>query len=265
MRKNKWKIVSVLLIILSLISIQINTYTHSGRTDANGGHKDNKNKSGLGSYHYHCGGYPAHLHPNGVCPYSSSSSSSKSSTSSSSNSKQSSSLSSKSSSSSASNSSSSTSSSSLNKTSVTTPATIDVEEIKINENIDNIEVGKSEKLTVTITPNNATDRNVVWKSSDESIATINSLGEITAKKPGTINVTASTSNGKTSTIMIKVTEERKVENNVGTNTVGVSKDDASGSNTVNKQDDSGVIGGILTLGVLGGGSYLGYKKYKKSK
>lgn len=44
---------------------------HSGRTDANGGHKDNKNKSGLGSYHYHCGGHPAHLHPDGVCPYSS--------------------------------------------------------------------------------------------------------------------------------------------------------------------------------------------------
>lgn len=42
---------------------------HSGRTDGHGGHRDNKNKSGLGSYHYHCGGYPAHLHTNGVCPY----------------------------------------------------------------------------------------------------------------------------------------------------------------------------------------------------
>ena len=47
----------------------IEAEAHSGRTDANGGHKDNQNKSGLGSYHYHCGGYPAHLHPNGVCPY----------------------------------------------------------------------------------------------------------------------------------------------------------------------------------------------------
>ena len=28
--------------------------------------------SGLGSYHYHCGGHPAHLHDGGVCPYSSS-------------------------------------------------------------------------------------------------------------------------------------------------------------------------------------------------
>lgn len=45
---------------------------HSGRTDASGGHHDNKNASGLGSYHYHCGGYPAHLHEGGVCPYSSS-------------------------------------------------------------------------------------------------------------------------------------------------------------------------------------------------
>ncbi|MDE6887476.1 MAG: peptidoglycan-binding protein [Eubacterium sp.] len=48
---------------------------HSGRTDSNGGHRDNRNASGLGSYHYHCGGYPAHLHENGVCPYTDSASS----------------------------------------------------------------------------------------------------------------------------------------------------------------------------------------------
>lgn len=52
---------------------------HSGRTDSSGGHKDNKNKSGLGNYHYHCGGNPAHLHKNGVCPYSNSASSTNSS------------------------------------------------------------------------------------------------------------------------------------------------------------------------------------------
>lgn len=51
---------------------------HSGRTDSHGGHKDNKNKSGLGYYHYHCGGHPAHLHSNGVCPYSSNATSSQS-------------------------------------------------------------------------------------------------------------------------------------------------------------------------------------------
>ena len=42
---------------------------HPGKVDSNGGHRDNKNASGLGSYHYHCGNTPAHLHKNGVCPY----------------------------------------------------------------------------------------------------------------------------------------------------------------------------------------------------
>lgn len=55
-----------------VMEIQVNTIVseaHSGRTDSSGGHKDNKNVSGLGSYHYHCGGNPAHLHDGGVCPY----------------------------------------------------------------------------------------------------------------------------------------------------------------------------------------------------
>lgn len=66
------KILIVLGIVLMILpSI---AFAHSGRTDSNGGHKDNQNKSGLGSYHYHCGGYSAHLHPNGICPYSSDSS-----------------------------------------------------------------------------------------------------------------------------------------------------------------------------------------------
>ena len=53
--------------------VTISAEAHSGRTDSSGGHKDNKNKSGLGSYHYHCSGNPAHLHKDGVCPYDTSS------------------------------------------------------------------------------------------------------------------------------------------------------------------------------------------------
>lgn len=61
-----------LLKIIGVLSLCLITSTslvdaHSGRTDANGGHRDNKNKSGLGSYHYHHG-YGPHLHTNG-CPY----------------------------------------------------------------------------------------------------------------------------------------------------------------------------------------------------
>lgn len=63
---------TVLVLSLSYVapieSLTMEVQAHSGRTDAYGGHHDYKNRSGLGSYHYHHG-YPAHLHPNGVCPY----------------------------------------------------------------------------------------------------------------------------------------------------------------------------------------------------
>ena len=237
MRKNKKKIISILLIILSIISIGVNVYAHSGRTDSSGGHKDNNNKSGLGSYHYHCGGHPAHLHTNGVCPYSSSSSASKSSTSS--------------------------SLSSSAKTTSTVPTTIAVTDIKINENVTNMEEGESKKLTTTITPDNATDKNITWKSSDESIATVNTTGEVTAKKYGTVDITATSANGKTSTIKINIKESPKTENSAIINTSSTNKNNITNT-TTNSNEDSNPLGGFLTLGLLGGGSYLGYKKYKKA-
>lgn len=79
MKNKSKKIIIMFLAIICVICIQINSYAHKGRTDSSGGHKDKENDSGLGSYHYHCGGNPAHLHTNGVCPYSSSTKSSSSS------------------------------------------------------------------------------------------------------------------------------------------------------------------------------------------
>lgn len=72
----KKQIISFIAAATIVMSIPFSAYAHSGRTDSSGGHKDNKNKSGLGYYHYHCGGHPAHLHENGVCPYSNTNSSS---------------------------------------------------------------------------------------------------------------------------------------------------------------------------------------------
>ena len=248
MKKYIQKIVSILIIILTILSIQINVYSHSGRTDANGGHRDNKNKSGLGSYHYHCGGHPAHLHPNGVCPYSSSGKSSTSGSSSSSG---------------TSSSSSSTSSSSSNsKTTTSTPSTIEVTEIQIQEKIEDMEIGENEKLTATITPNNATDKNITWQSSDESIATVDSTGEVIAKKSGVVSITVATSNGKSSTITINVKEPVKLESSYTINTL-VGKTNTENTVNSNTNDEEGsALGGIITLGLLGGGGYLGYKKYK---
>ena len=224
MKKNNKKTISILLTILTIISIGVNLYAHSGKTDSSGGHKDNNNKSGLGSYHYHCGGYPAHLHTNGVCPYSSSST----------------------------------------KTTSTVPTTIVVTDIKINENVTSMKEGESKKLTATITPNDATDKNITWKSSDESIATVSTTGEVVAKKYGTVDITATSSNGKTSTIKIDIKESPKAENSAIIKTSTNSKNNITNNTTTDSKEDSNPLAGVITIGLLGGGSYLGYKKYKKS-
>ena len=62
------KTFSGISVVLLCLTMSFSTFAHSGRTDAQGGHHDYKNASGLGSYHYHHG-YPAHLHTNGICPY----------------------------------------------------------------------------------------------------------------------------------------------------------------------------------------------------
>lgn len=238
MKKVRAKIVSILLVIFSVISIGISVYAHSGRTDSKGGHKDNQNKSGLGSYHYHCGGHPAHLHTNGVCPYSSSSSN-KSST--------------------------STSSPSSTKTTTTKPTTIVATDIKINENIKEMKVEEKQKLTATLTPNNVTDKNITWKSSNESIATISSKGEIIAKKSGTVKITAITSNGKTSTIEINIKEKQKIENSAIIKAPTTSKNNITNNTTaIVNEKNSNPLGVVLTLGLLSGAGYWGFKKCKKS-
>lgn len=252
MKKYIKKILSVFIVIIGIVAIQISVYSHSGRTDANGGHRDNKNKSGLGSYHYHCGGHPAHLHPNGVCPYASSSKSSTSS----------------SSSSSGSGSNSSSSPSSNSKTTTSKPSTIAVTEIQIDKKVEDMEIGDNEKLTAVITPSNATDQNISWKSSDESIATVDSTGEVIAKKSGTVDITATTSNGKSNTITINIKEPINVQNNYTTNSFMERNNTITNDvvkNTTDNEEDSSALGGIMTLAILGGGGYWGYKKYKNKK
>lgn len=245
MKKHKVKYLVVLIMILSSIFFNMNySYAHSGRTDSSGGHRDNQNKSGLGGYHYHCGGNPPHLHTNGICPYSSTTISSNKEVRS-------------------------------TYTEVTSPVpkvepeTIYVTGISINEKVDNMEIGEERLLTVSVIPENSTDKTVLWESSDSEIVSISSDGKIIAKKAGEVNITAKSSNGKMSTIKILVNEkeeskditreeikEDKKENTVS-NIISNADKDSSGSS------DSG--NSILGLIVLGGGGYLLYSKYKKKK
>ncbi len=269
MKYNYRKILITILMIMAIVlCLTLNTFAHSGRTDKYGGHKDNKNVSGLGSYHYHCGGNPPHLHTNGVCPYSSNKSTSSSSNSSSSSNKSSSSSTSKSITSTSSSYSSKTSStSSVNTTTaITKPNTITVTEIKIDQDNFSMEIGDIKKLTASITPDNVTDKSITWESNDESVVTIDKEGKVTAKKSGIVSIAASTSNGKIDTIVINVEEKEKIANSTIVNTTtSVTTSTLNNISRSNDSEESNPMIGILTVGLLGAGGYWGYKKYKNDK
>jgi alpha-amylase len=68
-----------------------------------------------------------------------------------------------------------------------------------------LDVGAKQKLVATVTPPDAADKTVTYKSSDTSIATVASDGTVTAVKAGSATITA-TAGGKSATVAITVTE-----------------------------------------------------------
>ena len=281
MRKNGLKFVSILAVILCAICIGVTSYAHSGRTDASGGHRDNKNKSGLGSYHYHCGGYPAHLHKNGVCPYASSSSSKKTSSSSSSKSStstkarsstSSNSSSSKSSNKSANTSSKSTSTGKNSNTTSTKQSNISAKSVEISGNT-TMKVGEDVKLIATVTPINATNCNITWKSSDESIAEVDQKGNVTAKKAGTVNISASTASGIKDEVKITIESMQNGVNSISevstssliasTTSNNLQENNANNSETKNEEETS-AVGAVIVIALIGAGVAFIYNKSKKN-
>ncbi len=228
----KKRVFSVLTACLISVSLGVSSFAHSGRTDASGGHRDNKNKSGLGGYHYHCGGYPAHLHTSGVCPYRGGSSGGY--------------LAPKtvyatgitaqnvptqinigdtitlSASVYPSNAEDKTifwessdtgvldvsssgvlsavgigtatvtakTSRGTSKNFIITVCEVVASEISIANNNSRILIGDSQILECRFTPENTTDKSVIWTSSDESAVSVSPGGEITANKIGTATITA---------------------------------------------------------------------------
>lgn len=238
MKKAQKIIVTMLWIVGLLLLVSTAAFAHSGRTDASGGHRDNQNASGLGSYHYHCGGFPAHLHVQGYCPYRDifpakfSVSASKSSLGVGETATV----------------SASVSPSNACSTNVTwessDPNIVQVNDGKIsalkygtatitattfNEKVGSIKitvkeivadsvkiegindqkcplfVGDSVQATAVISPENVDNPTIMWFSSDPEVATVED-GMIVAHSGGTVIITAETSNGKTNSVELKVNE-----------------------------------------------------------
>ena len=88
----------------------------------------------------------------------------------------------------------------------------DVNVKKINFKLDqtSINIGQMVQIYATIEPENATNRDLVWESSDSSIATVDSKGIVKGVKAGTVTITAKTKDGKV-TASVTITVNPKTE------------------------------------------------------
>lgn len=86
-----------------------------------------------------------------------------------------------------------------------------------------------EKLTATVTPNETTNKNVKWTSSNNKIATVDENGYVTAKGKGTVRITATTTDGSNLSATCTVTVKQMVTMIV--NTMNINR----GSNNVNRK------------------------------
>jgi uncharacterized protein YjdB len=70
-------------------------------------------------------------------------------------------------------------------------------------------VDKTLQLSATITPDNATTKAVLWISSDETVATVDGTGLVTAYKVGLVTITAATTDGSnlSATCLLTVTPQ----------------------------------------------------------
>ena len=119
---------------------------------------------------------------------------------------------------------------------------VPVSQITLNKTSTSISVGNSEKLTATVTPENAANKDLKWASSDTSVATVAADGTVTAVKAGTATITATAADGsgKSATCTVTVTGGT-TPSQPGGSTGGPSSGGGGGSSSDRDSSDSNPI------------------------
>lgn len=95
---------------------------------------------------------------------------------------------------------------------------VEVTGISLNKNSLGLIIGNSGTLTATISPSNATNKNVTWSSSKPNIISVDNSGKVTAKAIGEAIITAKTANGKTASATV-TSDVKNITLTVGNQTI----------------------------------------------
>lgn len=90
---------------------------------------------------------------------------------------------------------------------VTVIAPIPVDTVTFDSSSKSLYTGDSFTITPTISPADATDKSLTWKSSDPAVASVSDTGVVTAKGAGKATITATSSNGKSAECVVTVTKK----------------------------------------------------------
>jgi len=83
----------------------------------------------------------------------------------------------------------------LSATCDVTVSFVPIASIELNETNLTLDLSDTYQLVATILPSNASNKTLSWKSSNTSIARVSSNGLVTPLKPGTVTITATTTDG----------------------------------------------------------------------
>ena len=99
----------------------------------------------------------------------------------------------------------------VNRQVPSTPSTIAVTGVGLNPATLSLTVAQTGQLTATVVPDNATNKQLIWESSNEATATVSATGLVTAQKAGTATIRVRTADGnKTDYCIVTVTEALSV-------------------------------------------------------
>lgn len=96
------------------------------------------------------------------------------------------------------------------KAKVQTPSEIKVNKITLNKTTASVTKGKTLQLTATVTPGNATKKEVKWSTSNKNVATVSPSGLVTAKSAGTATITCTAQDGSGVKATCKITVKNPV-------------------------------------------------------
>ena len=149
--------------------------------------------------------------------------------------------------------------------------TVNVTGVKVTPINSKIVVGKSVTLIATISPENATNKNLKWVSSDEKIATVTQNGVVTGVAEGTVEISVITEDGqKVAKSTVTVEKETVIPDD--NNKVNDTKEPTNNTNQPAKVDNTVANAelpkagtNMMILGIIALISVISIIIYKKNK